>query len=179
MHRRSALGLKSSSEQKRNILELDLALMPDYVWSGFSPVFENGRIALKGFHHTLELVKHTQNVLLWHVVHPSSTCCSFSECPFQKPHDASYFDSRLQFDILARQNRHIIANMEYLGVPVVNPGGSPRCPYDDLNIDNMYLQALLRQDRRLKLMQRLTFQALRIEKVSIPHCPQWRIGVMP
>lgn len=106
-------------------LELGNDCMLDCIGAPVSPVFENGRVVLKGCYQTLELVKHTQNVSLWHVVHPCSIACSFSECPSQSEHDIWSSENGLQNEILTRENRHIIANMEYFGVPVVDPGQSP------------------------------------------------------
>lgn len=96
--------------------------MLDLVGASWPPIFENGRVVIKGCWHTLELVKYTQNVLLWHLVHPGSICCSFSECPSRNGHDTSYFNSGLEIEILASKNRHIIANLEGLGVTVENLG---------------------------------------------------------
>lgn len=107
-------------------LELELGRMLDFIGTSWLPVFENNRIVLKGSFHMLELVKHSQNILLWHIVHPGSTTCSFSECPSRNEPDELLFHDALQNETLALDNRHIIANLEYLGVSVVNPGESLR-----------------------------------------------------
>lgn len=103
-------------------VELGLARMLKCIGASWPPVFEDDRIFLEGRHHRLELVKHTHNVLLWHIVHPGSKTCSFSECSSRNEHNAPSFHNGLQNEILALDNRHIIANLEYLGVPAVNPG---------------------------------------------------------
>lgn len=99
--------------------------MLDFIGTSWLPVLENNKIVLKGSFNMLELVKYSQNVLLWHIVHPGSTTCSFSECPSRTEHDEPSFHDGLQNETWALGNRHIIANLEYLGVPVVNQGGSP------------------------------------------------------
>lgn len=106
-------------------LELGLGCMLDLVGASWPPIFENGRVVIKGCWHTLELDKYTQNVLLWHIVHPDPISCSFSECPSRNEHDTSFLDIESQIHISASGNRHIIANLEFLGVPVVNTGEWP------------------------------------------------------
>jgi hypothetical protein len=108
-------------------LELGLTFLLGFIGASWSPVFDNGRVVLKGYYHTLELVNHTQNVLLWHIVHPGSTSCSFSECPSRNEHKTASSDNLngLQNVKLACENRHLVANLEYLGVPVVNLGETP------------------------------------------------------
>lgn len=160
-------------------LELGLALLLECIYARWPPVFENGRIILRGFDGTLEVVKRTQNIWLWHIVHPSSTSCSFSECSSRNEQEVSLssLDTGLQIEMLAPVGRHIIANPEYLGIPVVNIGELPWLFYDDLNIDKMYLQALLWKRRWIRLLQRLKFQALRHEKISVPPRLQPRVEV--
>jgi hypothetical protein len=65
--------------------------------------------------------------------------------PPRNEHHAISFDIGLQNVIFAPENRHIIANLEYLGFPVVSPGESPSMlySYDGLSIDKIYIQALL------------------------------------
>lgn len=95
--------------------------MLESIDASWTPVLENGRIVLKGSQHTLELVKHTQDILLWHSLHPRSTSCSFCQCASSIEHNKP-LDSRLQAATLPSNSRHIIANLEHFGVPVVHPG---------------------------------------------------------
>lgn len=103
-------------------LELGLAWMLERIGASWIPVLENGRIVLKGSQHTLELVKHTQNILLWHILHSKSASCSFYECASSYEHNRPPLDSRLQTATLSSNSRHIIANKEHFGVPFVDPG---------------------------------------------------------
>lgn len=107
-------------------VELRLDCMLKCIGAYWSPVFENGRVVLKGYHHILELVKHAEDVLLWHIVHAGSTC-SLSECPYRNKQDPSHrstcrsareLESKLPAYACAK--RHVIANLELLGLPVVN-----------------------------------------------------------
>lgn len=103
-------------------LELGLAWMLESIGASWTPVLENGRIVLKGSRHTLELVKHTQNILLWHSLHPRSASCSFCECASSNEHNRTPLDSRLHAATLPSNSRHIVANLEHFGVPFVHPG---------------------------------------------------------
>ena len=103
-------------------LELGLALMLESICAFWAPVLENGRMVLKGSEHTLELVKHSQNVLLWHALHSSSASCSFCDSLSLNEHKNPPFDSRLQTDMSAWNSRHIVANPEHFGLPVVDSG---------------------------------------------------------
>lgn len=103
-------------------LELGLDWMLESIGGSWSPVHENGRIVLKGSRHTLELLKSTQDILLWHSLHSRSASCSFCECAASNAHSRPHFDSRLQIATLSSNSRHIIANLEHFGVPFVHPG---------------------------------------------------------
>lgn len=103
-------------------LELGLTWMLELIGASWPPVLENDKIVLKGFQHTLELVKHSQNVLLWHTLHSSSTSCSFCECPSFNEHEKPSSSIRFQTVMWAWNSRHIISNSENLGVPVVAAG---------------------------------------------------------
>lgn len=103
-------------------LELGLAWMLESIGASWTPVLENGRIVLKGSRHTLELVKHTQNILLWHSLHSTSASCSFCERASPNEQNKPPLDSRLQAATLPSSSRHIIANFEHFGVPFVHPG---------------------------------------------------------
>lgn len=103
-------------------LELGLACMLESIGASWTPVRENGRIVLKGSQHTLELVKYTQNILLWHSLHSRLESCSFCECTSSNEHNKPPLDSQLQAATLASDSRHIIANLEHFGVPIVHPG---------------------------------------------------------
>lgn len=75
-----------------------------------------------GSRNTLELVKHAQNVLLWHVFHSTWASCSFCDSLSSNEHNPPPFDSRLQTDMSAWNSRHIIANPEHFGLRVLDSG---------------------------------------------------------
>lgn len=117
-------------------LELGLACMLESIGASWIPVLENGRTVLKGSQHTLELVKHTQNILLWHILHSRSASCSFCECVSSNEHNKPPLDSRFQATTLPSNTRHIIANLEHFGIPFVHPG--------ELHLSSTIYEALTR-----------------------------------
>lgn len=103
-------------------LEIGLAWILESIGAFWSPVPENGRIFLRGSQNTLELVKCTPNILLWHTLHSNSASCSFCNSPSSNEHKPIPFDSRLHTEMWACNSRHIIANPEHLGLRVVDSG---------------------------------------------------------
>lgn len=103
-------------------LEIGLAWILDSICAVWAPVGEDGRIVLRGSRQTLQLVKQTQNVLLWHTLHPRSESCSFCDCPSSNECNPPLFERRWQTKKSAWNSRHIIANPEHFGLPVVDPG---------------------------------------------------------
>lgn len=103
-------------------VELWLPWILDCICARWPPVSKNGRIVLEGSRHTLELVKHTQDVLLWHTLHSSLASCSFCDSLSSSEQSPAPFDSRLQTDTSVWDSRHIIANPEHFRFPRVDSG---------------------------------------------------------
>lgn len=102
-------------------LEIRLRVLLELIDAPWPPVLENGRIFLKGSHHTLQLIRSTSNVLLWHVSHNDLVPCSYCDCHLNEG-GGELPGLPWQPEDWASSCRHIITNFEQLEILGIDSG---------------------------------------------------------